>query len=538
MTPSHRTTRRFGWRTLAPTGLGAALAVAVAASLTGGGGGLALPGGSPSRPAGATGTPTELDDAAPVSLNTFDDCAALLDHYRSTALPDVGPWGLGGPSPIRARGVGIGGDSAAGSAAAAAPDAPMATQAPERTAADGTTSAAGTNVQVAGVDEADIVKRVGDLLLVLAQDRAGGQSLQIVRTSADGRATPIGRLATDWWPSSMLVDGQTVLLLGTTGMAYPMGGAADRMMMPIGIERTRIDQIDLSDPTRPRRVRSMMLDGSAAGARMVDGVVRVALTSWPRLAFTTRPVWGGGPMPIVPEAGQPTVTVPGKPGPSSGPSAEPELTESELTERNKSVVRSSTIDDWLPRYDLTESDGTQSSGRLLQCEDVAAPTTPSGVSTLTLLGIDLRGGGLTDWHSSAVVASGSTVYATADRTVVATPANPFAIAGKRGTVATQLHAFDTSGRGTARYLAGGEVAGTLLNQFSMDYYDGALRVASTDETQSRVTVLREQGKRLLVTGSRGRAGQGRADLRRPVHRARRLRGDLPSDRPAVHPRPG
>ena len=107
MTPSHRTTRRFGWRTLAPTGLGAALAVAVAASLTGGGGGLALPGGSPSRPAGATGTPTELDDAAPVSLNTFDDCAALLDHYRSTALPDVGPWGLGGPSQIMARGVGV-----------------------------------------------------------------------------------------------------------------------------------------------------------------------------------------------------------------------------------------------------------------------------------------------------------------------------------------------------------------------------------------------------------------------------------------------
>ncbi len=384
----------------------------------------------------------------------------------------------------------------------------MATQAPERTAADGTTSAAGTNVQVAGVDEADIVKRVGDLLLVLAQDRAGGQSLQIVRTSADGRATPIGRLATDWWPSSMLVDGQTVLLLGTTGMAYPTGGAADRMMMPLGVERTRIDQIDLSDPTRPRRVRSMMLDGSAAGARMVDGVVRVALTSWPRLAFTTRPVWGGGPMPIVPEAGQPTVTVPGKPDPSSGPGAEPELTESELTERNKTVVRSSTIDDWLPRYDLTESDGTQSSGRLLQCEDVAAPTTPSGVSTLTLLGIDLRGGGLTDWHSSAVVASGSTVYATADRTVVATPANPFAIAGKRGTVATQLHAFDTSGRGTARYLAGGEVAGTLLNQFSMDYYDGALRVASTDETQSRVTVLREQGKRLLVTGTVDGLGKG------------------------------
>jgi hypothetical protein len=279
-------------------------------------------------------------------------------------------------------------------------------------------------------------------------------------------------------------------------MSYP-AGAADRMM-PIGVERTRIDEIDISDPARPRRARSMMLDGSASGARMVDGVVRVALTSWPRLRFDTRPVWGG-PVPLAENGIAPTA-IPA-PGPSTTPSREP--TEADLTERNRKTVRDSTIEDWLPRYDLTQTDGSQTSGPLLDCADVAAPSERAGVNTLTLLSIDLREGGLSSWRSAAVVASGSTVYATADRTVLATPSSPFSVMRAPGpaVTTTQIHVFDTSGRGTARYLAGGEVEGSLLNQFSMDLHDGALRVASTDQTQSRVSVLRQSGKRLVVVGT-------------------------------------
>ncbi|MFZ0160779.1 MAG: beta-propeller domain-containing protein, partial [Kineosporiaceae bacterium] len=368
--------------------------------------------------------------------------------------------------------------------------------------ADATTSDSGTTVQVAGVDEADIAKRVGDLLLVLGQG-TGGQSLQILRTASDGTAGPVGRLATDWSPTGMLVERGTVLLVGTAAMSYP-AGAADRMM-PIGVERTRIDEIDISDPARPRRVRSMMLDGSASGARMVDGVVRVALTSWPRLRFDTRPVWGG-PVPLA-ESGITPTAIP-RPGPSTTPGTEP--TEAELTERNRTTVRDSTIEDWLPRYDLTQTDGSQTSGPLVDCADVAAPSERAGVNTLTLLSIDLREGGLSSWRSSAVVASGSTVYATADRTVLATPSNPFAVIRAPGpaVTTTQLHVFDTSGRGTARYLAGGEVEGSLLNQFSLDLHDGALRVATTDQTQSRVSVLRQSGKRLVVAGTVDGLGTG------------------------------
>jgi hypothetical protein len=49
----------------------------------------------------------------------------------------------------------------------------------------------------------------------------------------------------------------------------------------------------------------------------------------------------------------------------------------------------------------------------------------------------------------------------------------------------QIHRFDTPLRGQPRYIASGEIAGSLLNQFSMDEKDGLLRVASTTEGQNQ-----------------------------------------------------
>jgi uncharacterized secreted protein with C-terminal beta-propeller domain len=44
---------------------------------------------------------------------------------------------------------------------------------------------------------------------------------------------------------------------------------------------------------------------------------------------------------------------------------------------------------------------------------------------------------------------------------------------------TQIHRFDISRPGAPRYVASGEVAGRLLNQYSLSDYDGYLRVATT-----------------------------------------------------------
>ena len=113
---------------------------------------------------------------------------------------------------------------------------------------------------------------------------------------------------------------------------------------------------------------------------------------------------------------------------------------------------------------------------------------------------------------------------------------------------TQIHRFDASGPGETTYRASGEVRGYLLNQFSLSEYDGALRVArprsrsggagetaAERELRHRARRARRQARR--SARPRRRAGQGRAHLRRALHRRRGLRRDVPPGRPALHARP-
>src|SRR5262249_43181143 len=133
--------------------------------------------------------------------------------------------------------------------------------------------------------------------------------------------------------------------------------------------------------------------------------------------------------------------------------------------------------------------GTPERGRLLGCPEVAAPVTFSGLSTLSLLSFDLGSGdGIGCWNGAGVVASGATMYATAEHTYVTTTPwmNWAGLAAPQVRIAvqhqrTQVHLFDTPGSGAPRYVASGSVPGVLLGQFAMDEYQGRLRVASTDQ---------------------------------------------------------
>ncbi|MDE0187636.1 MAG: beta-propeller domain-containing protein, partial [bacterium] len=113
-----------------------------------------------------------------VGLRTFASCDAILSYYIENALELVGPYGLdGGPSIWRSD------DAVAEEAMAAAEaDAAAAT-----TSSQSAPSFTGTNVQVAGVDEADVVKTDGFYIYSLLDDRSrlrivevkdGGMNLQ------------------------------------------------------------------------------------------------------------------------------------------------------------------------------------------------------------------------------------------------------------------------------------------------------------------------------------------------------------------------
>ncbi len=444
--------------------------------------------------------PVRLDDASPVALHTGQTCESLLAHYRRAGRDEVTAWGLGGgdqPFLAAASGADMGVPEAG--------SAPRATPAPRP---DATRSETGTTVQVAGVDEADLAKRSGDLLLVL---KPGVDTfLHVVRTdAATGTARQVGSVELTSWPTSLLVEGDTVLVIGSalTGIGRSGDVATDSatrsMIMPWKPLATRLDQVDISDPARPRLVTSLVVDATVAGARMVDGVAQLALTSRPSLVFSNPP--------------------------------DARLDEKKLLQRNRRIVDDSTIEDWLPAARVSTPDGATTTQPLLECNEVAVPASPAGVTTLTLLSADLRAGGLADRRTTAVVASGTTVYADAEQTVVA-------MSQARSTA---LHMFARAGRVGVRYVASGTVPGQVLNQFSIDAYEGYLRVATTEESlpvpwpmppafeesvgasqdgpvteptpptrpvvapsQSRVTVLRRDGARLVSVGAVDGLGTG------------------------------
>ncbi len=402
-----------------------------------------------------------------VGLRAFASCDAILNYYIENALELVGPYGLdGGPSIWR----GDSDDAMVEEAMAAA----EADAAPATNASQSAPSFTGTNVQVAGVDEADLVKTDGFYIYSLLDERSRLRIVEVEGGVMNLQAT----LDVGFEPREMLLHEDTLLLVATE---WRVGAV------------TRIAQVDISDRRSPEVVADLSMDGLYNGARLSDGVARVVITS--------------NPVGIEWEHPQ-----------GSGLRAE-----QEAIEANRELVRNSTLGNWLPAYVQADLEGGAPEwGQLVDCSNVLAPGVFSGLNTLSILLFDLSAG-ITDWTTASVVAEGDTIYATPESVYVATSrwVNWGALSEddvrseSRG-YATLIHKFDTSGSSRPVYEASGEVEGFLLNQFSMDEHNGDLRVAATagpswwwtEDSESHVTVLRPVGDVLEEIGSVWGLGEG------------------------------
>jgi uncharacterized secreted protein with C-terminal beta-propeller domain len=263
-------------------------------------------------------------------------------------------------------------------------------------------------------------------------------------------------------------------------------------MSPFVPSQSVVHEVDVSNPSALRVVRTLTLDGAYVSARLVGASARI-VTSSPipqRLPFVT---------------------------PNSGSKADL----ASARERNRAVVSSSRLATWLPQYKLTQRGKATKTRALVQCRNVSRPVSFSGLGMLTVLTVDLTKG-LEPVDSTAVMTDGRIVYASPDHLYVATerwaerpdPAKP--TQAKNG-VTTAIHDFDISSPTRTRYLGSGEVSGFLLNQWSLSEQRGVLRVVSTetpawwgggDESESFLTTLRSGGGGLVQAGRIGGLGRG------------------------------
>ena len=397
-------------------------------------------------------------------LVRFDDCDTLLDHLHTEYSARVGPWGFDGggwigPMPIMEpmdEEMAMADDSGA--------SAPTSTQAALVEGVD----FSGTNVQEAGVDEADIVKTDGRRIFTLSAGR-----LVVVDAASRTRTGEV--TVAEGWGRELFIDGDGLLLITRS-----TSDANDR-------SETVLQRIDVSGDT-PQIIGTVNVQGDYTSARSVGGTARVIMRYDPQWSFPF----------VFPQN---------------------EDAEDVAETANRAAVLNSTLDDWLPHYTTGTADSSTGS-LMVPCGDVHAPSVFSGFGVTTVISVPI-GGDFDPSSSTAVMAPGDTVYASTGSLYVATTrwvesdtfedddAFEDAWRGRR----TSIHRFDISGA-EASYEASGEVLGVIHNQFSLSEHNGHLRVVTTvggpwgDESESHVRVLSTDGDDLVEVGSVGNIGRG------------------------------
>jgi uncharacterized secreted protein with C-terminal beta-propeller domain len=422
----------------------------------------------------AAATPTTVSAATKVYLAStrlvpFNQCPTLASYAKTQALKVVTPYGLPGAGGDRREAFATGGvanDSVA-------PKAEASTAAPDVAHSD-------TNVQEAGIDEPDSVKTDGHTVFQVVNGK-------VFAVSAGDNPTLIGSIAIDGASEMLRIADKLIVVspgggVYATDVARPEGFAAPNSAPYGGGQlQSRFTVVDVSNPKAMKVTGHLDVDGSYISARTVDGVARIVVRSNPNLAFE------------YPQDGTPEAQAAAK-------------------SHNAEVIRGASADTWLPHFTATDARGQSQKGQAFACDTSYHPPQFSGFGMLSVLSFNTENPSFT--RAASVMANGDIVYGSPTRIYVATNAwNNVQPDGQtiNPTSSTLIHAFDITDPAQAVYRESGRVNGTVLNQFSMSEYKGALRVATTDAnggSQSFVTVLGDAGNALLPVGQVGGLGKG------------------------------
>ena len=273
----------------------------------------------------------------------------------------------------------------------------------------GERSQTGTNIQVAGVDESDLVKTNGSEIFVVTEDALFVAAL--TDTAPELAATLVFESASDLpraRPHESLLAGDKLFVFRTVrygAEGFKQGG-------------TQVLEIDVSDPSAPRLLHTLETYGAFVTARLVGASVRLVVTH--------------------DGIGSSVVGRYNRDG----------------FERS---VAAATLATWLPLYTVNDYTGLinrWTDGSLVECDRVVTPAEVDSAETTVVLAFDAERG-LGEWDAAGVVGAASAVYASRDSLYVAIPS--------RSDPVTQIHRWDFSDQGSPTYRGAAEVNGYLIN---------------------------------------------------------------------------
>ncbi|MGZ0229019.1 MAG: beta-propeller domain-containing protein, partial [Acidimicrobiales bacterium] len=328
-------------------------------------------------------------------LFPFAQCAAFLDYVQGEAAERVGPYGLNnyggyGGFPITERAFDQPADAAADEAQNAPAEEPASAPAVEasldagESATGGSDDTAsnptfsGTNVQEQGVDEPDIVKTDGNIIVTLSNNM-----FTVVDVSAGDPAILGSLRIDDGWISEFFLGGDKLIAVGEGNESFTSNDSVsisntssvdptpqiqeldsdagvpepDFATEPaiVGDENYPVDgywvqtakvwTVDLS--SAPRVEETLNIEGRYLSARAVDGNIRIVTTSSPNALPFLYPQNQSG--------------------------------EDRAEQANREIVAESVLADWLPNFERLSANGDViASGPLTSCDQIHRPEAFAG----------------------------------------------------------------------------------------------------------------------------------------------------------------
>ncbi len=300
---------------------------------------------------------------------------------------------------------------------------------------DSTAAASGdyseTNIQVEGVDEADIIKTDGEYIYTLSQG-----NLVIVKAYPANEAEILSTTKIqDFSPRELFIHKNKLLVFGNVNYMFEdrVGELLNERYYPRYVQAMSVKLYDISDRTEPELLRTVDFEGGYLTSRKIKDEVYFVVTSYPRF-YRENPV----------------------------------------------------CEEILPKYRESRSNAKPTSiesfSPVTKCTDVGYIEPLQAVNFITVASISMSDEDK-EVNKEVIVGSGGNVYASKENLYVAQTVFPRydGIVGElaknyvQKTVVTKFGLDD----GEIEFIGSGEVKGFILNQFSMDEYNSHFRIATT-----------------------------------------------------------
>jgi len=290
-----------------------------------------------------------------------------------------------------------------------------------------------TNIQVAGVDEADIVKTDGDYIYLVSGNRT-----IIVKAYPPEQAQVLSEIELEGTVIGIFINGDRLVVFEEEMPYYPyydLPSSVRKIYMPYISSKTYIKVYDVSDRENPRLQRELSVDGQYVSSRMIGDYAYVVINE---------PVYEQDDEPSLPRIyfGNNEMEIPA------------------------TDIYYSDVSDYYYMYTTIMAINTQN--------DDQEPT-----------------------YETILLGASSNLYVSLNNIYLTLPVWGSKVGDLQKTSIYRIHIEGDE----IEFVASGEVPGMVLNQFSMDEYDGYFRVATTTREGTSRNHIYTLDMALNITGS-------------------------------------